>query len=137
MHLIQCHYSKKSRTRSQARRARPEIEKTQAEGKGLEEKNEGKSSEKSADKAAGKEKNAKKSAREAETKSAPVVDPKANTPMGKMLAEIEESSGEGDIVEGPVITIDKTAVYVDLAPFRHRHHLRQGIHYRPRHHQRM
>ncbi len=42
---------------------------------------------------------------------------KAATMMGKLLTESKTPPSEGDIIEGPVINIDKTAVYVDLAPF--------------------
>ena len=42
---------------------------------------------------------------------------KAATAMGKMLTESKNPPSEGDIVEGLVINIDKSAVYVDLAPF--------------------
>ena len=37
--------------------------------------------------------------------------------MGRMLTESKNPPSEGDIVEGPVINIEKSAVYVDLAPF--------------------
>jgi small subunit ribosomal protein S1 len=42
---------------------------------------------------------------------------KAATAMGKLLTESKNPPSEGDIVEGSVINIDKSAVYVDLAPF--------------------
>jgi small subunit ribosomal protein S1 len=42
---------------------------------------------------------------------------KAETMMGKLLTESKNPPSEGDIVEGSVINIDKSAVYVDLAPF--------------------
>jgi small subunit ribosomal protein S1 len=42
---------------------------------------------------------------------------KAATAMGKLLTESKNPPSEGDIVEGAVINIDKSAVYVDLAPF--------------------
>jgi small subunit ribosomal protein S1 len=42
---------------------------------------------------------------------------KAATMMGKLLTESKNPPSEGDIVEGSVINIDKSAVYVDLAPF--------------------
>jgi small subunit ribosomal protein S1 len=42
---------------------------------------------------------------------------KAATMMGKLLTESKNPPSEGDIIEGPVINIDKSAVYVDLAPF--------------------
>jgi len=42
---------------------------------------------------------------------------KAATMMGKLVAESKNPPSEGDIIEGPVINIDKSAVYVDLAPF--------------------
>ena len=42
---------------------------------------------------------------------------KAATMMGKLLTESKTPPSEGDIVEGLVINIDKSAVYIDLAPF--------------------
>ena len=42
---------------------------------------------------------------------------KTGTPMGKLLTESKNPPSEGDIIEGTVINIDKTAVYVNLAPF--------------------
>jgi small subunit ribosomal protein S1 len=42
---------------------------------------------------------------------------KAATVMSKLLTESKNPPSESDIIEGLVINIDKTAVYVDLAPF--------------------
>ena len=42
---------------------------------------------------------------------------KAATAMGKLLTESKNPPSEGDIIEGAVINIDKSAVYIDLAPF--------------------
>jgi small subunit ribosomal protein S1 len=42
---------------------------------------------------------------------------KAATAMGKLLTESKNPPSEGDIIEGHVISIDKSAVYVDVAPF--------------------
>src|ERR1035437_1337754 len=42
---------------------------------------------------------------------------KAATTMGKLLTESKNPPSEGEIIEGHVISIDKSAVYVDLAPF--------------------
>lgn len=42
---------------------------------------------------------------------------KAATAMGKLLTESKNPPSEGDIIEGHVISIDKSAVYIDLAPF--------------------
>jgi len=68
------------------------------------------------------EKSAEKSTKKtAKKRAAKAVDDaakaKAATPMGKLLAESKNPPLEGDIIEGPVINIDKTAVYIDLAPF--------------------
>ena len=43
--------------------------------------------------------------------------PKADTPMGELLAETKNPPKLGDVVEGPVIIIEKASVFVDLAPF--------------------
>ncbi len=45
------------------------------------------------------------------------ADAKKNTPMGKMITESVTPPSVGDIVEGPVITIEKSAVYIDLPPY--------------------
>jgi small subunit ribosomal protein S1 len=42
---------------------------------------------------------------------------KKETPMGKVLNDSAVPPSVGDLVEGPVISIDKGAVYVDLAPY--------------------
>ena len=42
---------------------------------------------------------------------------KKNTPMGKLMEGMKNPPAESDIVEGPVINIEKAAVYIDLAPF--------------------
>lgn len=42
---------------------------------------------------------------------------KKNTPMGRMITESVTPPSIGDIVEGPVITIEKSAVYIDLPPY--------------------
>jgi len=42
---------------------------------------------------------------------------KKNTPMGKLMEGMKNPPAEDDIVEGPVINIEKAAVYIDLAPF--------------------
>jgi small subunit ribosomal protein S1 len=41
---------------------------------------------------------------------------KRNSVMGKLMESIQNPPIEGDIVEGPVINIEKSAVYIDLAP---------------------
>lgn len=42
---------------------------------------------------------------------------KKNTPMGKLLTSEKNPPQAGDIVEGTVVAIEKTAVYIDLPPF--------------------
>ena len=70
-----------------------------------------------------KEKPAEKSSKLAKKRApmAKVIDEaakvKAATMMGKLLTESKNPPSEGDIVEGIVINIDKSSVYVDLAPF--------------------
>jgi len=46
-----------------------------------------------------------------------VTDPKMETPMGKLFAETKNPPSVGDVIEGTVITTDKSAVFVDLPPF--------------------
>ncbi len=41
---------------------------------------------------------------------------KKNSVMGKLVEGMKNPPIEGDIVEGPVINIEKSAVYIDLAP---------------------
>lgn len=43
--------------------------------------------------------------------------PKKETQMSRILAESPNPPAIGDVVEGPVIALDKSAVYVDLPPF--------------------
>lgn len=45
------------------------------------------------------------------------ADAKKDTVMGRFLAESVTPPSIGDIVEGPVITIEKSAVYIDLPPY--------------------
>lgn len=45
------------------------------------------------------------------------TDPKMETPMGKLFAETKNPPTVGDVIEGTVITTDKSAVFVDLPPF--------------------
>lgn len=42
---------------------------------------------------------------------------KANSPMGKFLNDTPNPPSAGDLVEGPVIAIDRGAVYIDIKPF--------------------
>ncbi len=42
---------------------------------------------------------------------------KKNTPMGKMLTESVNPPSIGDVVEGPVISIEKSGVFIDLHPY--------------------
>ncbi|MFA6315405.1 MAG: S1 RNA-binding domain-containing protein [Candidatus Paceibacterota bacterium] len=39
------------------------------------------------------------------------------TPMGKLVVDMKNPPMIGDLVEGPVIAVEKSSVYVDLAPF--------------------
>src|ERR1700691_6177270 len=63
-----------------------------------------------------KEKKVKKETA-AETAAEAAAEAKKNTPMGRMVAETAPPPSVGDIVEGPVITIEKSAVYIDLPPY--------------------
>ncbi|MFA6459278.1 MAG: S1 RNA-binding domain-containing protein [Candidatus Paceibacterota bacterium] len=47
----------------------------------------------------------------------PVVDPLKDTVMGKLSVDMKNPPIIGDLVEGPVIALEKSSVYVDLAPF--------------------
>jgi small subunit ribosomal protein S1 len=60
-----------------------------------------------------KEKRPKKAA-SAEEEAADAL--KRNSAMGKLVEGMKNPPIEGDIVEGPVINIEKSAVYIDLAP---------------------
>jgi len=42
---------------------------------------------------------------------------KNNSPYGKLVAEEKNPPLVGDMIEGPVISIDKAAIYIDLPPF--------------------
>jgi small subunit ribosomal protein S1 len=42
---------------------------------------------------------------------------KRNSIMGRLVENMQNPPSEGDIVEGPVINIEKAAVYIDLAPY--------------------
>ncbi len=46
-----------------------------------------------------------------------VVAPKLDTVMDRIINESVNPALVGDLVEGPVINIEKSAVYIDLAPF--------------------
>lgn len=39
------------------------------------------------------------------------------TVMQPYLADMPNPPSEGDVVEGPVVTVDKSAIYIDLSPF--------------------
>lgn len=45
------------------------------------------------------------------------IRPKKETVMSKILAESATPPSVGDLVEGPVIGIDKSAIYIDLNPY--------------------
>lgn len=57
---------------------------------------------------------AKKTARTKKPATEPAVD---SSVMGKLAAGMKNPPAIGDLVEGPVIAVDKSSVYVDLAPF--------------------
>src|SRR3989344_6163822 len=42
---------------------------------------------------------------------------KKEGPMAALLADSPNPPAEGDLIEGPIIKIEKSKVYVDLAPF--------------------
>lgn len=46
-----------------------------------------------------------------------MTDAQKSTVMGKMVASMKNPPQIGDLVEGPVIAIEKSSIYVDLAPF--------------------
>ena len=46
-----------------------------------------------------------------------MTDAQKSTVMGKMIGSMKNPPQIGDLVEGPVIAIEKSSVYVDLAPF--------------------
>ena len=50
-------------------------------------------------------------------KEAPVDEEKKDTLMGKLVVTMKNPPLIGDLVEGPVIAVEKSSVYVDLAPF--------------------
>jgi small subunit ribosomal protein S1 len=50
-------------------------------------------------------------------KAKAVVEPKLDTLMDRLLNESANPPLAGELVEGPVINIEKSAVYIDLAPF--------------------
>lgn len=63
-----------------------------------------------------------KSGKPAKVKKAPAPETEAqiskrNSVMGKLVEGVANPPAIGDVVEGPVINIEKAAVYVDLAPF--------------------
>jgi len=46
-----------------------------------------------------------------------LTDEQKSSPMGKLAATMKTPPAIGDLVEGPVIAVEKSSVYVDLAPF--------------------
>lgn len=52
-----------------------------------------------------------------EKKEKVVVEPKLDTLMDRLINESKNPPAVADLVEGPVINIEKSAVYIDLAPF--------------------
>jgi small subunit ribosomal protein S1 len=55
--------------------------------------------------------------KEAKVKKEPKEVPKPTTLMGQLFLDAKNPPAVGDLVEGPVIAIEKSAVYVSLAPF--------------------
>jgi small subunit ribosomal protein S1 len=62
------------------------------------------------------EKKAKRPAKAISAEETAAIEAKKNSPMGKLLDATTNPPAIGDIVEGPVINIEKSAVYIDLAP---------------------
>ncbi|MEY2664777.1 MAG: hypothetical protein RIT04_585, partial [Candidatus Parcubacteria bacterium] len=62
------------------------------------------------------EKKAKKPKKPVSSEITEAIEAKKNSPMGKLLDATTNPAAVGDIVEGPVINIEKSAVYIDLAP---------------------
>ena len=63
-----------------------------------------------------------KSGKPAKVKKAPAPETEAqiskrNSVMGKLAEKVTNPPAIGDVIEGPVINIEKAAVYVDLAPY--------------------
>jgi small subunit ribosomal protein S1 len=56
-------------------------------------------------------------AKEAEADEADAVAPVKETIMTKMLADTSNPPSVGDLVEGPVIAVDKKGVFIDLKPY--------------------
>ncbi len=46
-----------------------------------------------------------------------MTDEQKNTAMGKLVPSMKNPPQIGDLIEGPVIAVEKSSVYVDLAPF--------------------
>lgn len=46
-----------------------------------------------------------------------MTDAQKSTVMGKMIGSMKNPPQIGDLVEGPVLAIEKSSIYVDLAPF--------------------
>jgi small subunit ribosomal protein S1 len=62
------------------------------------------------------EKKVKRAKKAVPAEETAAIEAKKNSPMGKLLDATTNPSAVGDIVEGPVINIEKSAVYIDLAP---------------------
>jgi small subunit ribosomal protein S1 len=71
---------------------------------------------KTASKAVKAEKKDKKPKKAVSAEETAAIDAKKNSAMGKLLDATTNPPAIGDIVEGPVINIEKSAVYIDLAP---------------------
>ncbi|MEI6057890.1 MAG: S1 RNA-binding domain-containing protein [bacterium] len=70
-----------------------------------------------ADKAAKAEKKAKRPKKPETEEETAAASAKKNSVMGKLVEGMKIPATEGDVVEGLVINIEKSAVYIDLAPY--------------------
>ncbi len=59
----------------------------------------------------------RKSSEPKSTDEMELTDEQKATVMGKLIATMKNPPVIGDLVEGPVIAIEKSSVFVDLAPF--------------------
>ena len=60
---------------------------------------------------------APKEVRDKKKEAMELTDEQKSTVMGGFIADMKNPPVIGDLVEGPVIAIEKSAVYIDLAPF--------------------
>jgi small subunit ribosomal protein S1 len=59
----------------------------------------------------------KKEVKDKKKEAMELTDEQKSTVMGGFIADMKNPPVIGDLVEGPVIAIEKSAVYIDLAPF--------------------